>query len=62
MERITEQMGNAPHVAKIIADTGAVSVGIGSFFTDVIPVVASLLSIVWLSLQIFTWVAKKKWK
>jgi len=62
MERITAQMGNAPHVEKIIEDTGAVRVGIGSFFTDVIPVVASLLSIVWLSLQIFTWVAKKKWK
>jgi hypothetical protein len=46
---------------KHIIDAIAFMTALGGIL-DYVPVVASLLSIVWLLLQIFTWFRHKKWR
>lgn len=60
MSKVVETIKHAPASVKVVADTGAISVGLSSFFTDVVPAIASVLSVVWLLLQIYAYFSDRK--
>jgi len=62
MNKLLDQLNHTPIIIKAGADIGAISVAGTAFFTDVMPAVAVTLSVLWLSLQIFTWIVNKKWR
>jgi hypothetical protein len=62
MSKIIEQLNHTPIAIKAGADGVAISVAGTAFFTDIMPAIAITLSVLWLSLQIFTWFANKKWQ
>lgn len=62
MNKIIESVNQTPVGVKVGMDLGAVGLAWGSFFTDVLPVVATMLSVVWFTLQIYAWFVNKKWK
>ena len=61
MNKLTDTINHAPVAVKQIADAGAFGLAWGAFFTDVVPAIAATLSVIWLSLQIYSWVVNKKW-
>ena len=62
MNRIMDSINNTPIGVKAGMDVGALGLAWGSFFTDVLPVVATVLSVIWFSLQIYAYFSLKKWK
>lgn len=62
MNKIIEGVNHAPVAAKAALDIGAVSLAWVSMLTDHLPQLASLLSVIWLSLQIYAFFATKRWK
>jgi len=62
MNKLIENINNTPLSLKVGIDVGAIGLAWGSFFIEALPVVASVLSIVWFILQIWTWVVNKRWK
>ena len=51
-------MSDPVEAVKHGADASAAAVALGSFF-ELLPPVAALLSVIWLSIQIFSWVEKR---
>ena len=62
MNKVLDSINHAPVAAKATLDVGAVSLAWVSMLTDHLPQLASLLSVIWLSLQIYAWFATKRWK
>ena len=62
MNKIIDQLNSTPIVVKAGVDIGAISVAGTAFFTDIMPAVAVTLSVLWLCLQIYTWVVNKNWR
>jgi len=62
MSKIVEAMNHAPTAVKATVDVSAVGIAWFSLLTDHLPELASVLSIVWLSLQIYAFFSLKKWK
>lgn len=60
--KVSDAVEHIPQAAKLIADAGAIGIAWGAFFTDVVPAIASLLSVVWLTVQLYTWVINKRWR
>lgn len=61
MNRVIEAVNHTHPAVKIVADVGAVGFAWGAFFTNIVPLIATTLSVVWLTLQIYTWFINKKW-
>lgn len=57
VERLTDH-ANVVHNVRLFLDGLSVAATIGSM-AQILPPIASLLSIIWLSIQIGTWVVKK---
>lgn len=62
MNRILDTLNHTPIVVKAGVDVGAIGIAGTAFFTDIMPAVAVSLSVLWLCLQIYTWVVNKKWR
>jgi len=62
MNRIIETVNQTPTSLKAALDVGFVGLAWGSFFTEVMPLIATGLSVIWFSLQIYAWVVNKRWK
>lgn len=61
MSKVTEIINHTPIAVKAVGDVAAAGVGVTAFFTSIMPNVLVVLSVVWLILQIYTWVINKKW-
>jgi len=62
MNKVIDTLNHTPVAAKVIIDAGAVGIAWVSVLTNHLPQLASLLSIFWLSLQIYAWFSTKRWK
>lgn len=62
MNKVIDSINHTSTTTKAVADVGAIGIAWGAFFTEVVPAVASVLSVVWLSLQIYSWAINKRWK
>lgn len=62
MNRILDTLNHTPMAIKAGADIGAIGIAGTAFFSDIMPAVAVTLSVLWLCLQIVTWVVNKNWK
>lgn len=57
-DRILKAVEQMPASAKYLADGTAIAVATGSLL-DLAPKIAAVFSIVWLALQIYTWVERR---
>ena len=62
MNKLIDHLNSTPIAIKAGVDIGAMGVAGTAFFTDVMPAVAVTLSVLWLCLQIYTWVINKNWR
>lgn len=62
MSKIVAFIEQIPNAVKHVTDIGAIGVAWGAFFTNVVPAIAAMLSVIWLSLQIYSYIVNKKWK
>lgn len=46
---------------KSLVDWSAVAVGIG-VFADLLPKIVGVFTLIWLGMQMWTWLVNKKWK
>lgn len=62
MNKLIDAVNHLPVSTKVVADVSAVGFAWGAFFSEVIPAIAAVLSVVWFTLQIYAWIINKKWK
>lgn len=61
-EQVQRSIEQLPKGVTISADVTAVSTGLAAMFSTWVPLVASVLSVVWLGLQIWLFFKKKPWQ
>ena len=59
---MSDKLYQVAPILKHGVDAGAAGIAWTAFFTDIMPAIAVTLSVIWISLQIFTWVLHKKWR
>lgn len=53
---------HVPAAAKHVGDVGAAGIAGIAFFSDVLPNAVILMSFIWFSMQMYTWVINKRWR
>ena len=62
---MSDSINQIPHAVKLGLDAAAVSVAGASFFTEFTHFLSQalvILTFIWVSMNIYTWIVNKKWK
>jgi len=62
MNRVTDAINHTPGTLKHVMDAGSAGIAGTAFFSDFMPAVAVTLSVIWLSIQVYTWIVNKGWR
>ena len=62
MNKVVDTINHAPHTLKHAMDASSAGIAGTAFFTDFMPAVAVTLSVIWLGIQVYTWVINKGWR
>jgi hypothetical protein len=62
MGKVVDTIEHLPTAVKVGGDGIAATVAGMAFFTDVMPNIIVIMSFIWFSMQMYTWVINKRWR